>query len=123
LSPQTINKFLGWFSLGLGAGELLFPRRITEGTGVRSETLVKAFGLRELASGATLLAAPSNPVGPLGRVGGDILDIVAAGREAFRADNPKRNGAIFALAFVGGALLLDAYATYRAAQGASGQAR
>lgn len=123
MTPTKLNTFLGLFSLGLGAAEIFYPGTIKDKTGVRSEALIKAFGLREVASAGVLLAAPSNPAGPLGRVGGDILDIVAAGREAFRKDNPARGGAIFALAFVGGALLLDAYATYRTAQITPGQAR
>ena len=47
--PQDqLARALGWFSLGLGVVELLAPRRVTKTLGMEgSETLVRAFGIRE----------------------------------------------------------------------------
>lgn len=115
MNPTSLSKLLGLFSLALGAGELLFGRRIADATGVRSPTLVQTFGARELASGAAILARPSDPTGTLSRVGGDILDAIAVGRPALDRDDPARRGALVALGIVTGALLIDIYATAKLA--------
>jgi len=46
---DQLARALGWFSIGLGVVELLAPRRVTETLGMEgSETLVRAFGIREI---------------------------------------------------------------------------
>jgi hypothetical protein len=42
MNDIQLAKFLGWFSLGLGALELLASRRITKMLGVASPKLVQA---------------------------------------------------------------------------------
>lgn len=116
MNPTSLSKFLGVFSLALGAGELLFGRKLADATGVRSPALVHTFGARELASGLAILARPSDPTGALSRVGGDLLDAIAVGRAALRPGDPARTGALVALGVVAGALLVDAYAAARLAK-------
>jgi hypothetical protein len=85
-----LARYLGWFSLALGAPEVLAPRTLTRWLGMAgSEPVVSAYGVREIGSGVGALTS-KNPAGWIwGRVAGDALDIatLAAG---LRSDNPKR---------------------------------
>src|SRR4051812_45548950 len=92
---------LGWFSLGLGTLQVIAPRLMCKLVGAsgkgRSSTLMRLFGLRELASGTGILTQ-ARPTGFLwSRVGGDALDVAALGLVAAR--NRKARTA-FALANV-----------------------
>jgi hypothetical protein len=110
--PQDqLARALGWFSIGLGALELLAPRRVTETLGMEgSETMVRAFGIREIVAGIMSLSVDKN-AGLWARVGGDGLD-AAALLSGLTADNPKKGNIALALLMVGGIAMLD----YRAAQ-------
>ena len=44
-------RMLGWFSIGLGAAELLFPRQVSRYAGNQSPGFLQLFGLREIAAG------------------------------------------------------------------------
>jgi hypothetical protein len=109
--PQDqVARALGWFSIGLGVVELLAPRRVTETLGMEgSETLVRAFGIREIMAGIMSLSVDKN-AGLWARVGGDGLD-AAALLSGLTAD-PKKGNIALALLMVGGIAVLD----YRAAQ-------
>src|SRR4051795_5342923 len=74
-AADRMARNLGWFSLGLGALEILAPRRITRALGMDGqENLVRAYGLREVASGMLTLSVEKN-AGLWSRVAGDGLDI------------------------------------------------
>ncbi|MDB5513735.1 MAG: hypothetical protein JWQ17_493 [Tardiphaga sp.] len=107
MTPEVrLARALGWFSIGLGAIEFLAPRRITRTLGMRgNERLVRAYGMREIASGILSLS-PDNQTGLKSRVAGDGLDIVTL-LSAFRSDNPKKGNVGLALLMVGGVTLLD----------------
>lgn len=108
---DQLARALGWFSIGIGAMELLAPRRITETLGMEgSETLVRAFGVRELLAGIMSLSVDKN-AGLWARVGGDGLD-AAALLSGLTSDNPRKGNIALALLLVGGIAALD----YRAAQ-------
>jgi hypothetical protein len=67
---EQLARGLGWFSIGLGLAELVAPRRITETLGMEgSETLVIAFGVREILAGIMSLSVERN-AGLWARVGG-----------------------------------------------------
>jgi hypothetical protein len=110
--PQDqLARALGWFSIGLGVVELFAPRRVTETLGMEGqETLVRAFGFREILAGIMTLSVEKN-AGLWARVGGDGLD-AAALMSGLTPDNPKKGNIALALLMVGGIALLD----YRAAQ-------
>jgi len=110
--PQDqLARALGWFSIGLGVVELFAPRRVTETLGMEGhETMVRAFGLREIVAGIMSLSVDKN-AGLWARVGGDGLD-AAALLSGLTADNPKKGNVALALLMVGGIAILD----YRAAQ-------
>lgn len=108
---DQLARALGWFSIGLGAMELLAPRRVTEVLGMEGrETLVRAFGVREILSGIMSLSVDKN-AGLWARVGGDGLD-AAALLSGLTSDNPRKGNIALALLMVGGIAMLD----YRAAQ-------
>ena len=102
---DSTGKGLGWFSLALGAAELFGARRLTKTLGVEgNETLVRAFGVREILAGVTSLSADEK-VGVMSRVPGDALDIAALGIAL--ATSRKKGNVALALAAVVGVTALD----------------
>jgi hypothetical protein len=105
-AADRMAKALGWFSIALGLTELIAAKRITRALGMEGkETLVRAYGVRELGHGISSLS-PDKHVGLWSRVAGDGLDIATL-MTAMRHDNPKRDNVAFALAAVLGVTLLD----------------
>lgn len=97
---------LGIFSLALGAIEIFGAKKITRALDADGhETLVKAFGARELLAGANLVAAPAVATNVWNRVAGDVMDIIAASAAA--KNSPKNNQTWAALAFVLAAAVVD----------------
>jgi hypothetical protein len=63
---------LGWFSIALGAAELLATRPLTRALGMRGqERLVRAYGVREIVKGIGILTSPNPAHWLWGRVTGD----------------------------------------------------
>jgi hypothetical protein len=106
MNEHRIARFLAWFGIGLGAVELLMPQALCRSLDVDcDETLVRAFGAREVAAGLGILSQ-RNP-GPWlwGRVVGDAVDLGALGA-ALRFSG--RRGVVgVALASVAGITALD----------------
>ncbi|WP_349509735.1 hypothetical protein [Bradyrhizobium sp. ORS 285] len=97
---------LGWFSLGLGALEMLAPQRVTRALGMEGqEGLVRAYGAREIASGVLSLSTEKK-TGLWSRVAGDGLDLATL-MGGLHPDNPKKGNVALALLMVGGIALLD----------------
>lgn len=114
--PDRLARGLGWFSVGLGVAELVAPGRLARMLGLRGkEGLIRAFGVRELASAVPTLSV-DKPVGLASRIAGDALDLGTLA-SALRPGNPKRSNAGIATALVVGITLLDlfAYAGVKAA--------
>ncbi|HEY7169504.1 MAG TPA: hypothetical protein VH417_01585 [Vicinamibacterales bacterium] len=106
MNEYRIARFLGWFSLGLGAVELLMPKTVCRALDVDcDETLVQAFGAREMAAGLGILSQ-RNP-GPWlwGRVAGDAVDLSALAAALRVSGRRAMVGA--ALASVAGITALD----------------
>jgi uncharacterized membrane protein len=101
---------LGWFSIGLGAMQVVAPRLMCKLVGAsgegRSKTLMRLFGLRELASGTGILTQARPTAFLWSRVGGDGLDLAALGLLAAR--NRKARTAL-ALANVAAVTVPDVY--------------
>jgi len=103
---DRMARALGWFSIGLGAAELVAPRMLTRALGMEGrERLVRAYGLREIGAGVVSLSA-SKEAGLWSRVAGDALDIATV-LPATRRDNPKRHAAGLTLALLAGVALID----------------
>lgn len=73
---QELARFLGWFSIGLGAVEVLAPRMLARTIGIRDERgILPLFGWREIATGIGILSQ-RRPAGWLwARVAGDAMDL------------------------------------------------
>jgi hypothetical protein len=117
-SPDPLAKFLGWFSIGLGALELFGPSTVARAIGVRPSPIwngvLQTYGLREIANGAGILANPTSKEWVGMRIGGDALDLATLGIALTQATRPTRT--LGATAFVLGALALDLLGTERLAE-------
>jgi uncharacterized membrane protein len=86
---------LGWFSIGLGLAEVAAPGGLARTIGLRDDestvSTLRAFGLREIASGIAILANPSRPARVWSRVGGDAIDLSYLGAAMTRegTDRPR----------------------------------
>ena len=117
LTPRPTRRFpnttagklayqLGWFSIALGAVELLATRRLTRTLGMRGqEDLVRAYGVREIVKGVGILTS-ANPTPWLwGRVAGDALDL---GTMAYAyPSSPRPKSLALAMANVAAVTALD----------------
>ena len=106
MNVKAIAYGLGWFSIGLGAAELLASRQIARGLDAEGhERLIKGFGVREIAAGVGLLQAPAHSARTWNRAAGDAMDLVALGAAARTA---PRNAFVWgSLAFVVAATVAD----------------
>jgi hypothetical protein len=96
---------LGWFSIALGLAELLMTRRVARFTGMQGrEGLLRAYGVREVATGVGLLTAKRREPWLWARVAGDALDLATLSQ----ARNKGRAAA--AMAAVAGVAAIDVQA-------------
>ena len=109
-SDPRLAKALGWFSVGLGLAEIAAPRRVARLIGVPDdpdrEAILRACGVRELASGLGILARPDRPGWLWSRVGGDAIDLALLG-SAMREPDAHRGRLGLATAAVLGVTALD----------------
>ncbi len=108
-TTDALARGLGVFSIALGLLEVVAARSLTRALGMQgNETLVRLYGLREIAKGVGILASNDPMPWMWGRVAGDALDLatLATGLEG---DNPKRDNVMLALASVASVTALDIY--------------
>ena len=106
-AADRLARGLGWFSIALGLVEVVAARRLARELGMRrQEDLVRAYGVREIATGIGILAADDPTPWIWGRVGGDALDLATL-TAGFDARNPRRDKVGLALAAVAGVTALD----------------
>jgi hypothetical protein len=114
MHDRTMARGLAWFGIALGLAETFAPRRVAAAAGLEGrEALIQLYGLREIASGAAILAA-EEPERHLGlRVAGDLLD---SGLLAARATpaNPRRHRTLAAALAVAPVVILDTAVWMRA---------
>ncbi|HSC51752.1 MAG TPA: hypothetical protein VLD16_15930 [Gaiellaceae bacterium] len=111
---DTLARFLGWFSVGLGATQILAPKAMcklvgTSGEGV-SRQVMRAMGVRELTQGVGILVRPRPTMWVWSRVAGDALDLSLLGLVAARG-NARR--AAFGIANVVAVTVPDVYEARR----------
>lgn len=109
-NPEWMARGLGWFSIGLGLAAVMAPRRLAQVIGVSDDgdtrAVLRAVGLRELATGVGILAQ-GRPAGWLSvRVGGDVMDLALLG-VALTSDHVNRPRVAAAAAAVVGVMALD----------------
>ena len=108
-ATDTLARALGVFSIALGFVEAAAPRALTRALGMEGqETLVRAYGLREIATGVGILASEDPSPWIWGRVAGDALDIATL-LTGLEGDNPRKDNVGLALASVGAVTALDLY--------------
>jgi uncharacterized membrane protein len=107
---ERLANGLGWFSIGLGLAQVLSPGGVARLIGVnddaRSRSLMRAIGVREIATGIGILARPRPAGWVRARVGGDMMDLTLLGA-ALRSDDAQRNRVAAATAAVLGVTALD----------------
>jgi uncharacterized membrane protein len=119
-SPEQIADGLGWFSLGLGLAELLAPRLMSRVIGAREDhpTLMRIFGVREIAAGA-LIFSGMRAAGCWSRVAGDAIDLACLGKTLATPDSDKGK-AIFSTVNVAAVTALDAITAWNLTKSRSG---
>jgi uncharacterized membrane protein len=124
-NQQRLANGLGWLSIGLGVAEIAAPGQLARLIGVpdtgRKRTLLRAYGLREVAAGIGILSQP-RPAGWLwGRVAGDMLDLATLG-SALASESSDRGKLAAATAAVAGVTALDIYCGAQLSRRAEGMA-
>lgn len=103
---RTLARGLGWFSIALGAAELLAGSALARGTGMpRRSALVRGFGVREIVNGVGLLKSGSPEPWMWARVAGDAADLATLAGANFGGRAGAGN--LAALGAVAGVTVLD----------------
>lgn len=106
-SSRTLARGLGWFSIGLGVLELVAPHSLARALGMEERAeLIRAYGMREVATGLGILSQRDPTPWVWGRVGGDLLDLATLATGLDGA-NRHRGKVGLALAAVAGVTVLD----------------
>lgn len=114
MNIRKLARGLGWFSIGLGATELLFGRPLGRALGLEHRTrLVRFFGLREIATGIGVLTQKKKGPWIWARVAGDALDLAVLATAAFSSFNPNRGKTAVAIGNVAAVTALDVAAGVR----------
>jgi uncharacterized membrane protein len=83
LPPDSLARALGWFSVALGAAELVAPgamsRLIGAPSDARTLSLIRTMGARELGNGIAILTRPDSAAPLWARVAGDATDLAFLG--------------------------------------------
>lgn len=98
-----VPRALGCVSVGLGLAGLIAPRSLGQLIGMPGhETLLRAIGMRELASGAGLLTLQQTKPWLWSRVAGDAMDLALLGTGLNRANAARERtaGAVLAVAAI-----------------------
>jgi uncharacterized membrane protein len=107
---------LGYFSLALGVAQVAAPAKLSELVGIKDSptvrTVLRALGVREVATGIAILRRPSE-AGPLwARVAGDLVDLALIG-SAFNQRGSSAPRLALAAASVAALALVDAQSAAR----------
>src|SRR5690606_17196669 len=114
MDESQVSRGLGWFSIGLGAAQVLAPRRLGDAIGLAEEHhhLLPLMGLREIATGVGLLGSDDGAGWLWSRVAGDAIDLAALGAALGDEDNDKSRIGL-AMAAVAGVTALDVWCASR----------
>jgi uncharacterized membrane protein len=108
-----LDRKLGWFSIGLGATQLLAPKALGRMIGVGDQsTALRMCGVREIVTGVGLLSGRAPAAFAMSRVVGDVMDLglLAAALRSPQADPARIAAAATAVVGVSAA---DLYAAKR----------
>jgi len=108
---ERLAKGLGWFSVGLGVAEVVAPGSLARLIGVRDKnktrTVLRGYGVRELAAGIGILTQPRPSGWMWSRVAGDVMDLSSLAT-AFGSESNNKARLVAATAAVAGITALDA---------------
>jgi hypothetical protein len=109
-AADNLARGLGWFSIGLGLTELFATHRLARAFGLEgSETLIRAFGVREISAGMAALSTEKK-FGLWSRVVGDAMDLMTL-LTALDSPPRQRDNVKLALIAVAGVTALDVVGT------------
>jgi uncharacterized membrane protein len=118
---DPVTNFLGWFSIGLGIAEVFAPQAVARLIGIDDEehtTLLRAYGVRELAAGVGILTRPKPTYWMWNRVIGDAIDLRSLSNAMSTRGNDRSRLKMAALA-VAGVTALDIVSSMRLTSEAS----
>ncbi len=123
---ERLANGLGWFSVGLGLAEIAIPEKLARFIGIsdksRSLSVMRFYGLRELAAGVGILSQ-RRPAGWLwARVAGDAVDLASLG-SAMTDSNADRARVATATAAVLGVTALDVLCAQDMSSGSKTESR
>jgi hypothetical protein len=102
-----LARKLGWFSIALGAVELLAPRSVEQVSGVRSPNLLRVYGLREIVTGIGILNSKQPSRWMWARVAGDSVDLATLAVPLTSNSSRRRKQALGAAIAVAGVTVAD----------------
>jgi uncharacterized membrane protein len=106
-NADRLAKFLGWFSIGLGITEVMFPRSVAKAIGApKHPMLTRLMGFREIAAGVGILNTPQRAAWVKARIGGDAIDLALLMR-SYGAEDSGPMRLTGATAMVAGVTALD----------------
>jgi uncharacterized membrane protein len=107
---ERLAQGLGWFSLGLGLAQIAAPGGVARLIGVpdddENRQMMRAVGMREVASGLGILSQPRPEGWVWARVGGDAMDLSLLGG-AWASDRTDKERVAAATVAVVGVMALD----------------
>jgi uncharacterized membrane protein len=107
---ERLAQGLGWFSLGLGLAQIAAPGGVARLIGVPDDDgnrrMMRAVGMREVASGLGILSQPRPEGWVWARVGGDAMDLSLLGG-AWASDRTDKERVAAATVAVVGVMALD----------------
>jgi len=104
---DEMARGLGYFSIALGIAELLAPKAVCKAVGIKGlESVVRAYGAREIATGMAILASHDPEPWIWGRVAGDMADIVTVAT-GLQQDNPGKDNTVMALGALAAVTAVD----------------
>ena len=101
---DPVTQFLGWFSVALGAAEILAPGGVARAIGVDEDehrTLLRVYGVREVAAGLAILSRPKPTYWMWNRVIGDAIDLTSLAKAMKNPENNKAKLTAATLAVLG----------------------
>ncbi|PWU47880.1 cyclase [Micromonospora sp. S4605] len=110
-------RFLGWFSLGLGAASVGARQRVSRLCGIddsrTAQTVLQIAGMREFGHAAALLIPRRAGWGAWTRVAGDIMDLAVCGQAMRNRCGERRRRLMYATGAVAGITAVDLYTALR----------
>ena len=110
-NAESVARGLGWFSIGLGVSQLVLGAHLSNALGMgrigKTGAIVRACGMREIASGVWILANPRDARGLWVRVAGDFLDLATLWTGLAQPSNSRRGNVALAMGAVAGVTALD----------------